>query len=142
MGVARLISSASSNCAKIGPCRKVELHRLRIENRNAGHIPGQQVRCELDAFERRADAPRDGLGQHGLADPGHILDQNMTAAEQGNNNQLDFAALADDDVLDIASNAGRKILNPLCLHYGNVPALPKFELPSGSITMTVYEQMT
>ena len=41
------------------------------------------------------------LGQRRLADAGHVFDQHVAVAEQGHQQQLDHAILADDDLADV-----------------------------------------
>ena len=40
---------------------------------------------------------RNRLGEDRFTDPRHVFDQNVPLTEQGDEHQLDFAALADDD---------------------------------------------
>ena len=68
LGEARLISSASTMLAKIGPGPELERARVSlVEDAHAGHVAGQQVGRELDAPDRAVDAAGQRLGQHGLA---------------------------------------------------------------------------
>ena len=55
-GVARLISSARTTWAMIGPGRNSNSVRLLVEDREAGHVRREEVGRELDAPERAADA--------------------------------------------------------------------------------------
>jgi hypothetical protein len=67
---ARLISSARTRLAKIGPRWARELAGLRLEDHRADDVAGQQVGRELDALELDAQAvPRD-LTRSVLARPG------------------------------------------------------------------------
>ncbi len=59
---------------------ELEVPPLLVEDRHAGDVRGQQVRRELDPPHRTVDGPRQRLGQHGLADPGHVLDEEMPSA--------------------------------------------------------------
>jgi hypothetical protein len=52
---------------------EVKLLRLLIEDGHADHVVGQQIWGELDALEATANGPRQGLGEHRLADAGHVL---------------------------------------------------------------------
>ena len=61
---------------------ELELLRLLVVDRQAGDVRRQQVRRELDAPERAAEAAGDRLGQHGLAGARHVLDQQVPAAQQ------------------------------------------------------------
>ena len=104
LGVARLISSARTTWAMIGPGRNSNSLGLLVVDREAGHVGRQQVRRELDPAERAAEAARDGLRQHGLAGPGHVLDQDVPAAQQGDEREADLVVLADDDALDVGND--------------------------------------
>ena len=105
LGVARLISSASTTWLKIGPGPELELLGLLVVDRQAGHVRRQQVRRELDAPERAAEAARDGLRQDRLAGPGHVLDQEVTAAQQRDEGEAHLVVLADDDAFDIGEDS-------------------------------------
>ena len=50
-GVVRLISSARTTLAKIGPGRNSNSRVSRIVDADAEHVAGQQVRSELDALK-------------------------------------------------------------------------------------------
>ena len=49
---------------------------------DAGQVAGQQVGRELDPADRAVDGVRQRLGQGGLADAGHVLDQQVALGEQ------------------------------------------------------------
>ena len=51
-----------------------------------------------------AEAARDGLGQHRLAGPGDVLDQQVAAAQQGDQGEADLMVLADDDAFDVGED--------------------------------------
>ena len=111
LGVARLISSASTTWAMIGPGPELELLGLLVVDRQAGHVRRQQVRRELDAPEGAAEAASHRLGEHRLAGPGNVFDEQMAAAQQGDESQADLLALADDHALDVRSNLLAGLLN-------------------------------
>ena len=48
--------------------------------------------------------PREGLGQDGLAGARHVLDQEVTAAHQGNHGEAHFMVLADDHAFDVGDD--------------------------------------
>ena len=52
-------------------------------------------------LKRAAERARQRFRHHGLADPGHILDQDVPLARQRHDRQLELGALPDDDFLDI-----------------------------------------
>src|SRR5439155_26882448 len=92
---------------------ELELLRLLVEDGESRHIGREQVRGELDAPERAADAAADGLGEHRLADTRHILDQDVALAEERDEGHADFAVLADDDALDVRDHALCRLLDVL-----------------------------
>ena len=100
-GVARLISSASTIWAKIGPWPELEPAGLLVEDADAGDVARQQIGRELNPLERRADAARDRFRQHRFADAWHIFDQDVAAAKQRHQHELDFAPFADYDLFDV-----------------------------------------
>ena len=80
---------------------ELELAGVLVEHRDAGDVGGQQVRGELDAPDRAVDAAGQCLAQHRLADPGHVLDQQVTLGEQHHEGRRDHVGLALDDLLDV-----------------------------------------
>ena len=86
------------------PRPELELLGLLVVDRQAGDVRGQQVRRELDPPERAAEAPGDRLGEDRLAGPGHVLDEEVAAAQQGHQGEADLVVLADDDALDVGED--------------------------------------
>ena len=104
LGVARLISSASTICEKIGPGLKLEdpaavgqLH----DDVGADDVGGHQVGGELDAVEVEVDRLGQGAHQQRLAQPGNAFEQGMTADEQAGQDSVDDLVVADDDLADL-----------------------------------------
>ena len=81
-GDERLISSASTMLAKIGPGRNSKLRGPLVEHAHAGDVAGQQVGRELDAREAAVDGAGERLGEKGLAHAGVVFDDQMTAGQQ------------------------------------------------------------
>ena len=75
--------------AKIGPWRTVKVA--------ADQVGRQQVRSELDALEARRDAV--GKRPHGerLGQAGDALEQDVSVAEQADEDPLQHVMLSDDD---------------------------------------------
>ena len=65
-----------------GPVLK--LLALLVEDADAGNIRGEQIRCKLDALKATANRTGQRLCQHGLADTGDILQQDMAFAKKRN----------------------------------------------------------
>jgi hypothetical protein len=64
-------------------------------------VRGQQVRGELDALQTPVDGGRQTPRQHGLADAGHVLDEQVALGYQADDGELDDLALPADDRLDV-----------------------------------------
>ena len=91
-GEARLISSPTTMLAKMPPGLELEVAGLLVEDRDPGDVGGQQVGGELHPADGAVDRAAERLGQHGLADPGHVLDQQVTLGEQHGQGEVDRAA--------------------------------------------------
>ena len=94
-----------------GPRPVLEAAGLLVEDVDPGHVAGQEIGGELDALEGAADRARDRLGQDRLADAGDVLDQDVTAAEQGDEHEEHFVPLADDHSLDVVADQARDTLD-------------------------------
>jgi hypothetical protein len=55
---------------------------VHLGNRGSEHIAREEIARELDPAELRIDRPRQGLGERGLADAGHVLEQQMAAGDE------------------------------------------------------------
>ncbi len=62
---------------------------------------GMQVGRELQAGEGAAGGPGQRLGGQGLGQAGHALEEAVAPAQQGDEQALDDAVLADDHALDL-----------------------------------------
>ena len=65
------------------PRPKLEAAVALVEDVGPDQVRGQHVRGALDASELRLDARCQGARERRLADPGIVLDQDMPAREQG-----------------------------------------------------------
>ena len=99
--------------AEYGTAAHLELAGLLVVDGGAGYVGGEQVWGELDAPEGAPNAATDGLGEHRLADAGHVLDQDVTLAHQCDERHADFEVLADDDALDVRDHALCRLLDVL-----------------------------
>ena len=75
----------------IGPGRNSNSPVFWLKKLTPVTSDGQQVGRELDALEGAAERARQRLGQHRLADAGHVLDEHVALAEQRDQQQLDGA---------------------------------------------------
>jgi hypothetical protein len=69
---------------------ELETAGVAVVDRNAQDVGGQQVAGELDALETQAQRCRDGMGQRGFADAGHVLDQKVAACQKAGNGKPDL----------------------------------------------------
>ena len=95
------------------PRPELELGRLLVEDRQAGHVRRQQVGGELDAAEAAADALAERLGEHRLADAGHVLDEDVALAQQRHQRHPHLDVLADDHALHAGDHALGGLLDVL-----------------------------
>ena len=79
---------------------ELELASVLAEDRHARDVAREQVRGELDPAHRTVDGLGESLGQHRLADAGHVLDEQVTFGEQHGDGQLHDVRLAFDHLLD------------------------------------------
>ena len=85
-------------CAKIGPGMEAEGGAVAIEDRDADHVGGQQVRGELDALVVEAQQARERVRERGLAHAGNVFDEQVAAREDARHGEADRAFLAEDDL--------------------------------------------
>lgn len=90
---------------------KLETCALLIVYRYAGHIVRQQVGRTLQTLETDPQGYSQGARQHRLACARHVLDQHVSLAQQGGQQQLDGLPLADDDLLDVGRDLFSKRTN-------------------------------
>ena len=84
-GVARLISSASTTLAKIGPGLELEEHpavRVLLHDVGADDVGRHQIRRELDARELQVEDVGERVHEAGLADARDALEQHVAADQQ------------------------------------------------------------
>ncbi len=92
-----------------------ELPAVLVEYRGAENVARQQVGRELDALEVQAQHFGQGMTQGGLAHPGHVLHQQVTAGQQAGHGQPDLRLLAEQYFIDcsqagVQSGAHRNLL--------------------------------
>ncbi len=107
LGVARLISSASTRFAKTGPGLETQHLMSAIvgfHDHAADDVGGHQIGGELDARIAQAERARESPQQGGLAKTGHALQQHVTAGEQADEHAVDDTLLPDDDLCDLVAN--------------------------------------
>ena len=103
---ARLISSARTRLAKIGPLRGVNSAVARIVDQRADDVGGQQVRRELDAIESRIQTARQRDDRERLGQAGHAFDQDVIAGDQRGQQPFQQRALSNDHGAELLANRG------------------------------------
>ena len=83
------------------PERYLELAELLVEDPSSDDVGRDEVRGELDPLELPADSPGERLHRHRLCEPGHPLDEEVAAREEGDDHPLEQGVLADDHALDL-----------------------------------------
>ena len=86
---------------------ELEFVRVAIEDRYPDDVGRQHVAGELHPRPFQAQHPRQAVRQRGLADAGHVLDQQVTARQQAGQAQPHLPALAEDHALDAPPSAHR-----------------------------------
>ena len=101
---ARLISSARTRLAKIGPERHLELAQLLVVDPRADDVGRHQVGRELDALELDAQRVGERLHRQRLGQTGHALDEQVAAGQEGDDHPLEQHVLADDHPLHLVQH--------------------------------------
>src|SRR5690606_6842536 len=76
---------------------KMKRMALSVENRGADDIGRQEIAGELDALIVEAQQISERVRQGRLADPGDVLDQQMSSCQQAADRETDLVGLAEDD---------------------------------------------
>ena len=122
LGVARLISSASTRLAKIGPgwkrrvlapCSSVSM--IMLPTMSAGIRSGR----ELDARIFQVQDARQRAQQRGLAQAGNAFEQHVAAGQQADQHAFDHVLLADDDFGDFAADGVQPVHRELECRFGS-----------------------
>ena len=113
------------------PERDLELALLLVEDPRADDVGGHQVGGELDALELAADRLGERLHRHRLGEPGHALDEEVAAGQQGDDHALEQRVLADDHPLDLVEHLLERRSSVSCRawllvsgHFGGAFAAP------------------
>ena len=107
LGVARLISSASTMLAKMGPAWNSKRSRRRVEDGDPEHVGRQRVAGELDPPELQRETAPERPRERRLADARHVLDQDVPAREQRRQDQVHGSRVAPVDQPDVVPQAGQ-----------------------------------
>ena len=107
LGGVRLISSARTMLAKIGPWHEPEDslpgRDVFLDDLGTGDVAGHEVGRELDAAELQVQRPGHGGDRQGLGQAGNADRQAVAAGEEADQHFLDHLLLADDHLVDLAA---------------------------------------
>ena len=78
-----------------------EAARLRLVDRYAEDVGGQQVGGELHAGEPEPERCRHRMRQRGLAQAGQVLDQQVAIGQQGDEGEAHLLRLAKHECVDL-----------------------------------------
>ena len=73
---------------------------MLVKNGQSDNVRGQQIGRKLDALKNTFERPRQRVGQSRFTDTGNVLDQQMSARNQGDDSEADGFRLSFDDSLD------------------------------------------
>jgi hypothetical protein len=107
LGVARLISSASTKLAKIGPGwnrNALPPPVVAFNDHAADNVRRHQIRGELDARILQVKDPAQGSEQRSLAKTRHTFEQHMSAGKKTDEYSIDHVLLADDYFAYLTTN--------------------------------------
>ena len=81
---------------------ELEDSRALVVDRDAGDVAGQQVGRELHSVARARHRLRHGAGERRLAGARHVVEQQVTLAEESREGQSHDPVLAEEHLLDRA----------------------------------------
>ncbi len=71
-----------------------ELSAALVVDADAEDVAREEIACKLHAAQLAADCLREGAGERGLADAGHVFDEQVAAGEQRHERELDSVLLS------------------------------------------------
>ena len=117
LGGVRLISSASTMLAKIGPGHEDQVPppglRVLLDDVGARDVGRHQVRRELDARELEVQHLGQGVHDQGLGQPGDAGDDAVAAHEERDQHLLDHVVLPDDELAQLAHDPVAALVHAL-----------------------------
>jgi hypothetical protein len=100
-GEARLISSARTIVAKIGPGWNSNSRCVLVVDRHAGDVAREEVGGELDAAVRALHRARDRACELGLAGARVVLEEQVPLGEHAGQRESDDVLLAEHGLTDV-----------------------------------------
>ena len=80
----------------------------RVEHRHADDVRGQQVAGELHALPGEPQHLRERVRERGLADAGHVFDEQVAARQQAGEREAHGLGLAEDDAVERGQGGGER----------------------------------
>ena len=80
---------------------EAKLRRLALVYAHPDNVRRQQVAGELHALEVEREGGGQRMRQRGLAHPGHVFEQQVTAGDQAGEGELDLTRLAQQYLVDL-----------------------------------------
>ena len=105
LGEARLISSPTTMLAKTPPGRNSNWRVSWLKTETPVTSEGSRSGVNWMRAHRAVDAAGQRLAELGLADAGHVLDEEVALGEQHDQGGVDDVGLARDDALDVLRTA-------------------------------------
>ena len=87
---------------------KREVAAAGVEHGNADDVGGQQVAGELHALPGEAEHLRQRVRERGLADAGHVFDEQVAARQQAGEREAHGLGLAEDDAIEGCEDGGER----------------------------------
>ena len=106
-GGARLISSASSTCAKIGPGWNSKRRACASNTDTPTMSEGSRSDVNCTRWKPRPERRRQRMRKRGLAQARQVLDQQVAVGQQRDERQPHFLRLAEHQRVDLGDRAGR-----------------------------------
>ena len=104
-GGVRFSSSTSTTCGEDRAGPEIPAPGVGHEDRHARDVGREEVGVTLDPREVRAERGGERPGQHRLAHPGHVLNEEMAAREGGHGGGDQRALAAEDDLPRLRTSA-------------------------------------
>jgi hypothetical protein len=104
-----------NDLAEDRPSSKIQRTRGRIVDRPSQHVGREKIAGELDPAEGETEGASQGMRQGRLAHPGDVLEQDMTACQQGRQGEPDHLVLAVEDRLHLGDQLADAVRRGGCL---------------------------
>jgi hypothetical protein len=100
---------AEHDVGEDGAGPELELPGLLVEDVRPGDVGGKQIGRELHPRKGTLERARDRPREHGLADAGDVLQQDVAAAQHCGHDVLDRVVAADDHLLGVPDDGSGEV---------------------------------